>query len=192
MKGLPMRCLSKNVSNWLDLIELFPMGQSFRRHSFGNCRSVTHTQSIAGLICRPAVSTSRRISRYGVAAIEFALVAPFILFIIFGAVEFARMMMVKQALTSAAREGCRHATLATTLASEDSDTFVRQILIPTVSNSHDSGIVKINIVPSFSAKPESGSVIVMAIEVDCSDITWLPEMFLCGAKIRGSASMSRE
>jgi hypothetical protein len=111
---------------------------------------------------------------------------------IFGGVEFARMMMVKQALTSAAREGCRHATLATSLVSEDLDTFVRQTLKPTASSSHDSEIVKINIVPSFSAKPESGSVIVMAIEVECSDITWLPEMFLCGARIRGSASMNRE
>jgi hypothetical protein len=162
--------------------------------SFVRLKSVRRCLAVLlrGRIFRPVVSTSRRISRYGVAAIEFALVAPFILFIIFGAVEFARMMMVKQALTSAAREGCRHATLATTLASEDSDTLVRQILKPTVSNSHDSGIVKINIAPSFSAKPDSGSVIVMAIEVDCSDITWLPEMFLCGGKIRGSASMSRE
>ena len=69
---------------------------------------------------------------------------------------------------------------------------MREILKPTIAKSNDSEIVTINIEPSFTVTPESGDEIVMAIEVACSDITWLPEMFLCGAKIRGSASMSRE
>ena len=57
--------------------------RSFTRRSFRNCR--------------------------GAAAVEFAFVAPFILFLVFGSIEFARMVMIKQVLTSAARDGCRHA-----------------------------------------------------------------------------------
>ena len=187
-----MRCWSDYVSNRLGLFGIVPVGQSFKRHSFDSCGVVNHPKMSVGLKPCASVPSSRRVLRCGVASIEFALVAPFILFIIFGAVEFARMMMVKQALTSAAREGCRHATLVTTQTSDDSEFFVRQILKPTIANSNDSEVVTINIEPSFSVTPDSGEEIVMAIEVACSDITWLPEMFLCGAKIRGSASMSRE
>lgn len=187
-----MYCLSKNVLVSRSQVWEFRIGLALRRHissvsNFFNASRVTDN-----FINRSNVSSVRRLRRCGVATIEFALVAPFILFIIFGAVEFARMMMVKQALTNAAREGCRHATLVTTQSSDDSESFVREILKPTIAKSDDSEIVTINIEPSFTVTPESGDEIVMAIEVACSDITWLPEMFLCGAKIRGSASMSRE
>jgi len=187
-----MFCVSKNVFMRRSRVGGGPIGRAFRRQSADPRGFQSRSNEKGGGINRSAVSAVHRLHRCGVATIEFALVAPFILFIIFGAVEFARMMMVKQALTNAAREGCRHATLVTTQDSDDSEAFVRQILKPTIVDSDDEQIVTINIEPSFSATPDSGETIVMAIEVACSDITWLPEMFLCGAKIRSSASMIRE
>ena len=187
-----MHCLSENVSIRRSLFWGFPIGLPYRRPPVEFCGLSSPREVTSSVKNRRSVSVAHRLQRCGVATIEFAVVAPFILFIIFGAVEFARMMMVKQALTSAAREGCRHATLVTTQDSGDSESFVREILAPTIANSNDTEIVTINIEPSFSTTIESGETIVMAIEVACSDITWLPEMFLCGAKIRGSASMSRE
>ena len=41
----------------------------------------------------------------GVAAVEFALVAPLFLLFLFGMIEFGRMVMVQQVLTNASREG---------------------------------------------------------------------------------------
>ena len=42
---------------------------------------------------------------------EFAVVAPFIVVMLMGMLEFGRVLMVQQALTSAAREAAREATL---------------------------------------------------------------------------------
>ena len=46
-------------------------------------------------------------NRRGVAAVEFAVVAPFLCLIMVGAAEVGRAVQVQCALTSAAREGCR-------------------------------------------------------------------------------------
>lgn len=45
--------------------------------------------------------------RSGAAAVEFALVAPVLFLIVFGAVEFGRAIMVLDLLSHAARSGCR-------------------------------------------------------------------------------------
>jgi len=43
----------------------------------------------------------------GQAVVEFALVLPLLLLLVFGVTEFGRAWMTKNILTSAAREGCR-------------------------------------------------------------------------------------
>ncbi|HYW78266.1 MAG TPA: TadE/TadG family type IV pilus assembly protein [Thermoguttaceae bacterium] len=49
--------------------------------------------------------------RRGAAAVEFAVVAPIFFLMIFGMIEFGRMIMVQQLLTNASREGARLAVL---------------------------------------------------------------------------------
>ena len=53
----------------------------------------------------------RQRGRPGAAAVEFALVAPLLVMLVLGMIEFGRMMMVEQILTNAAREGARKAVL---------------------------------------------------------------------------------
>lgn len=50
-------------------------------------------------------------SRSGVATVEFAIVAPFLLILIFGIWEIGRAITVTQDLTNAAREGARLASI---------------------------------------------------------------------------------
>lgn len=62
------------------------------------------------------VSTRRGAPRsalidHGAAAVEFALVLPLVLFILFGVIDFGRAYMAQIALTQAAREGVRVAAL---------------------------------------------------------------------------------
>jgi hypothetical protein len=57
-----------------------------------------------------AASRARRRDR-GAAAVEFALVLPVLLLIIFGIIDFGRMLTAKITLTEAAREGARAAAL---------------------------------------------------------------------------------
>jgi Flp pilus assembly protein TadG len=134
----------------------------------------------------------RHDSRRGAAAVEMALVAPFILFLVFGAVEFGRMMMVKQVLTHAAREGSRHAALATSVHHDDVETVTRNCLRSTVPTCDDASLVRISVSPAFGSRPESGTTITTRVEVNCEDISWIPSAFLAGAKIRGSSSSQAE
>jgi Flp pilus assembly protein TadG len=50
---------------------------------------------------------ARRGQRRGIAAAEFAVLAPFLAALVIGMVEMGRLVMVKETLTNAARKGCR-------------------------------------------------------------------------------------
>jgi Flp pilus assembly protein TadG len=50
--------------------------------------------------------------------VEFAVVAPLLFLLIFGMIEFGRMVMVQQILTNASREGARRGILEQSTATE--------------------------------------------------------------------------
>lgn len=130
--------------------------------------------------------------RRGAATVEMAMVAPFIILLVFGSIEFARMMMVRQAMTNAAREGCRHACLATTGNANDSISIVKDTLTGVVRESAVNDVVRASMSPAFTTPPAAGTQMIMAVEVDCADVSWLPPVFYSGAKISVVASMARE
>ena len=135
---------------------------------------------------------NRRDKRAGVAAVEMALVAPFVFFLFFVSIEFSRMMMVRQALTNAAREGCRKATLVTTRDSSEADLAVREKLTKVIAGASKEKVVRVEIEPGFTSSPDAGTKIVTTVEVNCDDVSWLPPMFFAGAKISATATMTRE
>jgi Flp pilus assembly protein TadG len=55
----------------------------------------------------------------GAAAVEFALVLPILVMLIFGIIDFGRMLAAKITLTEAAREGARATALVGREAAED-------------------------------------------------------------------------
>lgn len=59
-------------------------------------------------------------SESGQALVEFALVAPILLFLVIGCVEFARAWNVRQVLTYASRDAARLASLPSAAIDEDS------------------------------------------------------------------------
>lgn len=115
--------------------------------------------------------------RSGIAAIEFALVAPVFFLLVFGLIEASRALNMKQALTNAAREGCRTASLATTLSSDKVDAATRDYLAAVTRHANNPDKVRIA-VPSSLATCETGTELTVAIEVDFQDMTWLPLDFL--------------
>ncbi|MEZ6097117.1 MAG: TadE/TadG family type IV pilus assembly protein [Pirellulaceae bacterium] len=131
-------------------------------------------------------------NRSGAAAVEMAMVSPFIVLLILSAFEFSRMLMVKQALDNVARESCRQATLALTLNSDDADSLLRERLNAIIVHSIDPDIVRVSIEPEFTSGIPSGQSISVNVEVDCDDISWLPAAFFAGAKIRSSCISQRE
>jgi Flp pilus assembly protein TadG len=126
---------------------------------------------------RSRSETNRRPSRRGTAAVEFALVAPVFFLFLFGLIELARMVMLQQAMTNAAREGCRTAVLATTIDSADVDAKVRNYLNSVTSSASNTDKVRVT-VPAGLASTTSGTELSVAVEVDYQDTSWLPMRYL--------------
>ncbi|MBI4718718.1 MAG: pilus assembly protein [Planctomycetes bacterium] len=77
---------------------------------------------------RGAVGTRRR----GGAIVEFAVVLPLLLTILFGIIEYGYVFLVRQTLQHAAREGCRVAVLQTSVDPyTEVTTRINEALAPT-------------------------------------------------------------
>lgn len=137
--------------------------------------------------------TPRRAApRRGAACVEFAFAAPFIFMLVFGSVEFSRIVMVKQAMTNAAREGSRKAALVNTIDKNAVDAVARQALRGTIAKYDKSDKVQIAVSPQNLSGLASGTEITVTISVSTADVTWLPAMFFTANTISTSAKMKRE
>ena len=129
---------------------------------------------------------SQRVRR-GAVAVEFALVAPVFLLLIFGILEFGQLIMVQQILTNASREGARLAVLEGTTLSE-----VQTALDEYLANSSISG-ASVTVTPSSLSNAESGAPITVTVSVPFSQVSWIPSPWLLdGTTLSASTLMRRE
>lgn len=134
-------------------------------------------------------------ARRGATLVEFAVVAPVLFLLIFGIIEFGRLMMVQQAMTNAAREAGREASLATTLNAADVDTAARSFMSRVMTNASNAQKVRVNITPASMASVPSGTPVTVAIDVNFSDVSWLPGSLLNlagGRVLRAESTFDRE
>lgn len=87
-----------------------------------------HGRGMAPVVLMRGVKRGAR--KRGAALVEFAVVLPLLLVLLFGIIEFGWVFMVRQTLSSAAREGCRMAVLKTATATMVQDR-VREVMEPT-------------------------------------------------------------
>lgn len=111
---------------------------------------------------------------------------------VFASIEFARVLMIRQALTNAVREGCRDACLATTQDSSTSETVIRERLRKVIADVSDEEVLRISFDPEFNSGLDSLTTISAVVEVDCSDVSWFPLTIFSNTRIRCSAQMLRE
>lgn len=111
-------------------------------------------------------------------AAELAVVAPILFLVIFGMFELGRLVMVRQALTNAAREGCRTAALATTSSSEDAEAAVRSYLQSVIPDAANVSKVAVTVDPSGLTGISPGTPVTVNVEVNSSVVSWLPGNFL--------------
>jgi Flp pilus assembly protein TadG len=131
-------------------------------------------------------------SRLGATAVEFAFVAPVVLALIFGIFELTRVVMVKQAITNAAREGCRTASLATTLDTDRAEDNIRLRLDGVVYGNEGEDTVVIEFDPEDLANISSQTPITTSVEVGYTEISLLPDWILGDATLRVAVTMERE
>ena len=127
--------------------------------------------------------------RRGATAVEFALCSPVLFLIVFGIIEYGRVLMVQNALTSAAREGVRTAALATTTDTNRIDAAVGRYMDVAAPGATST----ITCVPSSFASIESGTEVSVDVSVSYSDVSWMPTGALLGdIQLRGTAVQVRE
>ncbi|HXT58213.1 MAG TPA: TadE/TadG family type IV pilus assembly protein [Pirellulales bacterium] len=134
----------------------------------------------------------RRNDRRGTSAVEFAFIAPVFFMLVIGMIEFGRAMMVQQALTNAARQGARLATLDSTNNSSNPTpgSLVTTEVNQALSAANISGAATA-ISPSLPAA--AGQDISVTVSVPYTSVTWVPSpWFLGGATLTANCVMRRE
>jgi Flp pilus assembly protein TadG len=130
---------------------------------------------------------SFRIYRRGAAVVEFAIVAPVLLLLVFGMIEYGRLVMVQQVITNATREGARKAVLdgATT-------TNVTTVVTDFLTASRINGAV-VTVTPSPPSSAAFGDPVTVSVQVPFSQVSWLPTpMFLKTTSLSATTVMRRE
>jgi Flp pilus assembly protein TadG len=121
-----------------------------------------------------------------VAAVEFAFIAPVVVLLVLGMIEFSRLMMVEEILSNAAREGCRQATLTGATTSDVTSTVDTYL--------QGSGIT--GYTTTVSPDPstaQAGTAITVQITVPYSSVSWLPTpVFLGNTTLSATVIMRKE
>jgi len=103
-------------------------------------------QNRRGASSSPAASSSRA-ARGGASVVEFALVLPLFLVLVFGIIEFGRAMQVSQLVTNVAREGARRAVLPGS-TNTGVEKFIKDFLKETLNVDGASVTITITVTPA--------------------------------------------
>jgi len=127
------------------------------------------------------------VSRSGIAAVEFALVAPVMFLLAFGMIEVGSIMLVKNSLTQASRIGARAASLPTST----NGIVVAQVTAELQIMSLTGATVEIS--PSDVSLAPPGSNVTVTIRVAPSEVGWIPKFLkLPLSEISAQSTMRRE
>ncbi len=133
---------------------------------------------------RPRGCPGRR--RRGAAVVEFAIVVPIFTLLVFGMIEFGRMVMVHQLLAGAAREGARQAIVNGATAVEVEQT-VRNFLTAT---SIDGQEASVTVTPDPATAP-TGTTVTVEAGIAFEKASWLPAPHFLKQVTLNAASVMR-
>ena len=125
--------------------------------------------------------------RQGIAAVEFAIVAPVLITLVLGMIEVGRALMVQQIIVNASREGARTAVMEGATVSSVK-TYVQGYLSD-MSISIMPDTITVQPDPSTSA---NGTPISVTLTVPYSDVNWLPVPEYVSGNLAASTSMRLE
>ncbi len=120
---------------------------------------------------------------------EFAVIAPLLVTLVFGMLEFSRLMMVEQLLTNASREGARTGVLAGSSASDVRTTVQNYLSNSGLSVSDPANQINVGPDPSTSS---AGTAITVTINLPWSSVSWPVSFFLTNQNLSATAVMRKE
>ncbi len=132
------------------------------------------------------VRKCRRMRR-GAAVVEFAIVVPLFFLLVFGMIEFGRLVMVQQVLTNASREGARRAVLQGV-----SDSDVQAAVEEYLAKAAISG-ASVSVTTQEPTPPDAAESRTVTVAIPFSQVSWLPSpMYLGDTTLSASTAMRRE
>jgi len=122
-------------------------------------------------------------ARRATAAVEFAVLAPFLFTLAMGAFEVGRAVMGRQVLTDAARKACRTGILPGK-ANADITSDVNDILTDNGIPTADATVtILVNGAAVDASTANAGDQISVKVSVPAHDITWTAQIFISNANI---------
>ena len=146
-------------------------------------------QTIAPETCFKLENVYRlcRRNRRGAAVVEFAVVAPLFFLLVFGMIEFGRMVMVQQVITNASREGARVAVLDGATTSEVNTAVENYMTSASVEGA------EVSVTPDPPSSAGYGEPVTVVVSIPFDQVSWLPSpMFLGGSTMSATTVMRRE
>ncbi len=131
--------------------------------------------------------------RRGASLVEFAFVAPVFFLVALGIFEFARVLMVIDMLTEAARQGCRQGVIEGTSSAAIQQAATNYLT--SVGINGESAGVSVNGQPVNQVDVQNYPAytdINVIVTVPVNSITWVPAGFLSGMTLHGQFTMRRE
>lgn len=117
----------------------------------------------------------QRAARRGAAVVEFAIVLPLFLLMVFGMVEYGRMVMAQQIITNAAREGARRGVI------DGATTAEVTTLVNGYLTDASIGTATVSITPDPTTVTNGGPITV-TVSVPYSQVSWIPSPMYLGSK----------
>lgn len=134
-------------------------------------------------------SIRRRLTRKrsGAAVVEFAVVAPLMMMMTLGLMEVSRIVMVKQLLVNASREGARLAILPQATSENVRNQVVADLQAASVSG------VTVSISPTLLTGETAGTPVTVSASVAAADVSWIPHpLYSFNTTLVGSTTMRKE
>ena len=131
--------------------------------------------------------------RLGAAVVEFAMVAPIFILLVFGMIEFGRAVMVQQVLVNASREGARQAVLDGSTEQEIQDRVGLYLNSTNIQNETIVYTVNGTQVSDPTTSAGFGDAVGVEIRVNFNDVSWMPvPHYIGGTVLRATSVMRRE
>ena len=139
-----------------------------------------------------SIRTPRFASRAGTAAVEFAVVAPVVILLVFGAIEFGRAMFLQHVAVNTARAACRQGILASSSNATIQSTATSALQAVGVSGGTVAVLVNSQSgEDAGSATP--GDLIDVQVTIPYGSNSWLPVPRYLGQKsLTGRVTMAKE